>query len=278
MSRLDEARGWKDQLIPDKPIPYYILQSTLARYAWAGQLESRGNSVLEVGCGSGFGTSYLLDRGAGAAVGGDSSARAVAYAVQHYRKGRLHFLRMDGLRLPFRTGAFDLVLSLEVLEHVSDAGAMVVECRRVLKDDGVFICSTPNKSASSPDRPTPRARHHIKEFHPDELRALLESYFGEVSLFGMDPVGPFDRGLYRMATWLEPIIFSIPRVDLLINLVTRFVFRRYHLVKLANTEECDLLDAVDRRFWPFPLNAGAPLSGDIIAVARIHPRMADHGT
>lgn len=278
MSRLDEARGWRDQLIPDRPIPYFILQSSLARYAWVGQLGLEGNSVLEVGCGSGYGTRYLLDQGAREVVGGDPSARAIAYAVQHYGKGRLHFLCLDGLRLPFRARAFDLVLSLEVLEHVSNAEALVAECHRVLKDNGTFICSTPNKAASSADRRTPRARYHVREFYPGELRALLEHYFGEVSLHGMDPVDHFDRGLYRMATRLEPVLFSIPRVDLLINLVTRFIFRRYHLVKLANMGEGALDRIVDRRFWPFPLVSSSSLPGGIVAVARVRPLTAGHGT
>jgi SAM-dependent methyltransferase len=44
---------------------------------------------------------------------------------------RLHFLQADGMALPFAAGAFDLVLSHAVIEHVSDAALYLRECRRV---------------------------------------------------------------------------------------------------------------------------------------------------
>jgi SAM-dependent methyltransferase len=54
----------------------------------------------------------------------------------------LHFLRADGMALPFAAGQFDLVLSHAVIEHVSDARLYLQECRRVLKPGGRMFLST----------------------------------------------------------------------------------------------------------------------------------------
>jgi SAM-dependent methyltransferase len=58
--------------------------------------------------------------------------------------GNLHFAQADGMALPFRDGAFDLVLSHAVIEHVADAALYLRECRRVLAPGGrVFLSTAP---------------------------------------------------------------------------------------------------------------------------------------
>ena len=58
--------------------------------------------------------------------GGRRARRASAASTN------LHFARADGMALPFAAGAFDLVLSHAVIEHVADAPLYLRECRRVL--------------------------------------------------------------------------------------------------------------------------------------------------
>src|ERR1041385_5797190 len=86
--------------------------------------------VLDAGCGGG-GMPLSLAEHASDVVGidpidrfGDAGARlARERGVTH-----LHFLRADGMALPFRSGAFDLVLSHAVIEHVADAERYLREC------------------------------------------------------------------------------------------------------------------------------------------------------
>ena len=257
-------RGWGEQLIPNKPIPYFILQSSVNRYVWAAQF-AKGGIVLDIGCGSGYGANYLLNCGAKEVVGGDMSEEAIEYAAKHYQRDTLHFLLLDAQRLSFPDRCFDVIVSFELIEHLPRAADFLSECRRVLKDNGTFICSTPNKKTASPDSEKPRARYHVREFSPEELVALIAKHFKEITLYGMDPQSTADKKVYRMATWLEPRIFSLPKIHTFINFITRFIFRRYHLVKL---DEIDLDRILDKTYWPFGLENSSLLPGDIIAVAR----------
>jgi len=52
--------------------------------------------------------------------------------------------------LPFPDEYFDVVVSLETIEHLKKYKRFLAECRRVLKKDDLFICSTPNKQIFSP--------------------------------------------------------------------------------------------------------------------------------
>lgn len=100
--------------------------------------------VLDAGCGGG-GMPLSLAEHADEVVGIDPINRfGKAGVVLARERGlpRLHFLRADGMALPFAAGTFDLVLSHAVIEHVADAPLYLRECRRVLKRDGRLFLST----------------------------------------------------------------------------------------------------------------------------------------
>jgi SAM-dependent methyltransferase len=100
--------------------------------------------VLDAGCGGG-GMPLSLAEHASDVVGIDPIDRFTDAGVRlgHERGLRdLHFVRADGMALPFRAESFDLVLSHAVIEHVSDARLYLVECRRVMKPGGHCYLST----------------------------------------------------------------------------------------------------------------------------------------
>ncbi len=91
--------------------------------------------VLDLGCGSGeFARLALADR---IDVGVDLSSRQLAAARASGRYGRL--VRADARKLPFPDGYFRSVLSLSVLEHISDPEQVVAEVCRVLRPGGRFV-------------------------------------------------------------------------------------------------------------------------------------------
>lgn len=75
----------------------------------------------------------------------------------------------------------DVVVSFETLEHLSEQEAMLSEIRRVLRQDGLLIISTPNKPLYSRQGDNP---FHVKELCREEFVALLKSRFAHVSLLG----------------------------------------------------------------------------------------------
>jgi SAM-dependent methyltransferase len=100
--------------------------------------------VLDAGCGGG-GTALSLAEEAGFAVGLDLEARFLGSGTRLGAEKGLRnaaFVQGDGEGLPFRDGAFDLVFSHSVIEHVTSAEEYLRECHRVLRPGGVLYLST----------------------------------------------------------------------------------------------------------------------------------------
>ncbi|MFT3790113.1 MAG: class I SAM-dependent methyltransferase [Rudaea sp.] len=163
-----------------------------ARYAFAQEF-ARGRRVLDAACGEGFG-SALLARTAREVTGLDVSAQAVAHAQARYgNMANLRYRQGDCTRLDLPAASFDLVVSIETLEHVAAQEDMVAGFARVLSEDGVFIVSSPDKRTYS-DAGGFRNEFHVRELYRDELLALLHAHFPEVRLFGQ-------KLLFQSAIW-----------------------------------------------------------------------------
>jgi SAM-dependent methyltransferase len=121
---------------------YYRSAKVIAFLERAG-VTVRGR-VLDAGCGGG-GMPLSLAEEASAVVGIDPAERFQDAGVRLGRERglrNLHFALADGMALPFRDGAFDLVLSHAVIEHVADALLYLRECARVLAPAGHVYLST----------------------------------------------------------------------------------------------------------------------------------------
>lgn len=154
-----------------------------ARYEWASPLVA-GKKVLDIACGSGYG-SLQLSRTASEAYGGDIEPEAIDWAGQHYKKENLHFQVMDATKLPFGDKEFDAVVSFETIEHVGDIGEVRVfrdEMGRVLKPGGRLILSTPNKKMTK--YLGIKNPWHAKEFYKSELEELLKNDFSHIEWYG----------------------------------------------------------------------------------------------
>jgi SAM-dependent methyltransferase len=121
---------------------YYRSAKVIAFLERAG-VAVRG-TVLDAGCGGG-GMPLSLAEEADGVVGIDPAERFQDAGVRLGRERglrNLHFALADGMALPFLDGAFDLVLSHAVIEHVSDASLYLQECARVLAPGGHVYLST----------------------------------------------------------------------------------------------------------------------------------------
>jgi len=241
------------------------------RYLFAAQYVA-GKTVLDIGCATGYGSALLKERGANEVVGGDVSTQALDVACKRYKQPGLDFRKLDAQELPFADASFDVVVSFELIEHLPSYEDFVAECWRLLRDDGILICSTPNKAAVSPDSKGTYRLHHFHEFYADELTELLSGHFTQVSLFGCVPFLKKEKlrddFLYNLALRIAPRIpvRHLIAFSKITNLVTWLPFlRNYKLIRVEEIKDWDSLYVP--RFKPYPLAADSPVSLGLVAVA-----------
>jgi 2-polyprenyl-6-hydroxyphenyl methylase/3-demethylubiquinone-9 3-methyltransferase len=106
-----------------------------------------GKRVLDLGCGGGFMAEPLAARGA-RVTGIDPSAAAIAAARLHAAATGLDidYLVGSGEALPFDAGTFDVVVCVDVLEHIAGWEAVISEIGRVLRPEGLFLFDTINRN------------------------------------------------------------------------------------------------------------------------------------
>jgi ubiquinone/menaquinone biosynthesis C-methylase UbiE len=185
-----------ERVVPDKT-PQTIYDEHIYRYIFAASLVEN-KVVLDVACGTGYGTGCMVEKGAGEVVGADISMIAVDYARERFGKNsKASFICADAIRLPFGDNAFDIVVSFETIEHIRQYRKFLGECRRVLKEDGLLICSTPNRRIFSPNLAKPINTFHVKEFWPEEFYRLLRRYFANITLYGQCDVKLEDNSVDR---------------------------------------------------------------------------------
>ena len=170
--------AYPERIVPDETGPG-IVAIHLKRYDFARQF-CAGAEVLDGACGVGYGTAYLAET-AGHVVGVDVSTEAIEYARRRYAAPNVEFRVADLLELDLPDRRFGAVCSFETIEHLTDPERWIAHAARVLRDDGVFVASTPNarETTHRPDNP-----HHEVELSRADFEALLRRSFGEVELFG----------------------------------------------------------------------------------------------
>lgn len=144
-----------------------------------------GLRLLDIGCGGGLLSEPMARLGADV-VGADAAPRNIPVARLHaeaqglaidYRNATAEALAAAGER-------FDVVLAMEIVEHVADPQAFLTTCQSLLKPGGLMICSTLNRNPKSwvmaifgaeyVMRWLPRGTHDWAKFiTPDELAAMI---------------------------------------------------------------------------------------------------------
>jgi len=184
-----------------------------------------GLRLLDIGCGGGLLSEPMARLGA-EVVGADAAPRNIPVAQVHaaqsglsidYRHTTAEALAESGER-------FDVVLNMEVVEHVASPIAYLTACHDLMKPGGLMVCSTINRNPKSYAmaifgaevvmRWLPRGTHDWAKFiTPDELFALLTQA-------GLDPVD-------RRGMVFNPLLWrwSLSERDLSVNYVTTSIRR-----------------------------------------------------
>ncbi len=136
------------------PVRLAFIRETLEAH-FARDTQARkpftGLTCLDIGCGGGLVSEPMTRLGA-ELVSVDASEANIKTAMMHARQGRLDIDyrvgSVEGL-IAANTPPFDIVLNLEVVEHVADPEQFLTDCARLVKPGGVMIVATLNRTAKA---------------------------------------------------------------------------------------------------------------------------------
>lgn len=157
----------------------------LHRYLLAREF-CRGKDVLDIASGEGYG-SALIAQTANSVVGVEIAPDAVQHAQQSYHATNLRYACGDARTIPLSAASVDVVVSFETLEHFAEQGQFIEEVRRVLRDGGLLIVSTPDRDNYSPAEIAANP-YHIRELTRGEFESLLHDSFRHVSFLLQRPM------------------------------------------------------------------------------------------
>ena len=182
-----------------------------------------GLNILDIGCGGGLLCEPMARLGANV-VGVDAAQRNIPIAVAHAKQSNLTIDYRHGTAEEVLTGdeKFDVILNMEVVEHVADPLSYIKTCEALLKNGGMMLCSTINRNTKSflmaiigaeyVMRWLPKGTHEwSKFFKPSELGNIIE----QAGLEMVDKKG----FVFNPISWQ----WSISDKDLSVNYVTTSV-------------------------------------------------------
>jgi len=155
---------------------------SFARYKFAANFVE-GKDVLDISCGSGYGSNYLAKR-AKSVVGADIDTETINYCRKKYIRNNLEFLCIQkDCRIENFVNKFDAVISFETIEHTKEYIHFLNNLKTYLKENGTIILSTPNnfKKINPPEN-----EFHVYEFDIMELHEIIKKIFIDykISIFG----------------------------------------------------------------------------------------------
>jgi 2-polyprenyl-3-methyl-5-hydroxy-6-metoxy-1,4-benzoquinol methylase len=148
--------------------------------------------VIDVGCGGGIGCN-ILSQEADFVWGIDKNERTIRYARQMFERVKnkaywspqVTFDVVDVTNEPRELAKFDVVVCIEVIEHIRDYRSLLSFLTRVGKPDAQYFISSPNRNAwiGTPKAKKPANPYHVREWTAAEFTAVLGEYFSHVDLF-----------------------------------------------------------------------------------------------
>jgi SAM-dependent methyltransferase len=236
----------------------------MARHHAAYELALRhghGARVLDMGCGSGYGSAHLAQAGA-RVVGVDR----VEPDDAHRRAAS--FVLADLNAMPLREQSFDLVVSFQVIEHLEDPSAYLAAIARLVRPGGLALLTTPNLLTSDGVNP-----YHVHEYKSEELESLLGRYFDQVDMQGVGMHPPVRAYMEARSARIQKIMRLDPlglRKRLPRALIDR-LFAFFALLVRRRTQDDDGMP--DCGWQDFPIGAPSPDDIDLVALCRT-PRHA----
>lgn len=140
---------------------------------------SKEARILEVGVGYGYGLQKLSGI-AREIVAIDTDNKCIDFAITNYDFKNVKYLEAD-IRTLDNIGLFDVVVAIDVIEHINNPIKAVANMKKLLKSGGVLFISTPFPKLYAEGNPV--NPHHIREYFPDEFMDLIKSEFDDAIIY-----------------------------------------------------------------------------------------------
>ena len=172
----------KDKLIYP---PFYYQH--VHRYLFALNFLEQDDSILDIACGTGYGSKLFAQNKIKSVIGADISQTAINFASRLNNYKNLSFVKADALDTSiFMKNNFSKIVSFETLEHVPEEimHTMLENFYIWLKKGGMLIASTPNQLVNPYN---PQNCYHFKHYTVDELYAVLNKIgYKDISFYYQD--------------------------------------------------------------------------------------------
>ena len=155
-------------------------QEHMYRYEWVKDFV-KNKKVLDIACGTGFGSYILASNGGAAEVTGcDIDERSVKYASYKNKHPHISFSvqNAEAIRLEKK---FDIVVSFETIEHLNKPEAFLQNVNAMMNDDGFFFVSTPISYVDHNEKPD--NIYHVTEWGFKRFQAIVSQYFSIQDIF-----------------------------------------------------------------------------------------------
>lgn len=220
---------------PHAPDQNWVFQRHVAIYR---HLAARiTGTVVDAGCGEGYGLRVLRDAGARGVIGVDGDEATVLHARARYANEHIEVVEADLTDLPLVVDTMDAVVAVHVIDRVADLGDVLGEVVRITRAGGTIALATPNRrTALPPGVDAPTNPFHVRAFtaatlaatmeaagiddirvegvrHGDGLRARLEPILGGRALSTLADPTSWDDELRRCVHAIDPEDFEFTRDD-----------------------------------------------------------------
>ena len=223
-----------------------IIQAVLDEYL---PRAPRAGRVLDVGCGTGLMLQTLKDW---QPIGFDFSPLALAFC---HERGIQGLVRGDVVSLPFADNSLDLILALDMMEHVERDDLLIREFNRVLRPGGVLMATVPAHPSLWSDHDV--ALHHFRRYTWQSLRRLLRDG-------GLKPV-KFTHAIF----FVHPLIVAFRRIQRAWQRSTgiRHARAKAHVIPLPRPINAALIRVLKLEAWLLR-RMDLPMGTSLLTLAR----------
>jgi SAM-dependent methyltransferase len=179
------------------------------------------------------------------------------------QRGRGHFVRADLRGIPLAARRFGLVVSFQVIEHLTDPTDYLEAIASMLAPGGLAMITTPNVLMSDGVNP-----YHVHEYRADELAERLRRHFREVEVLGIGASEPIHRYLAARSRRIRRIMRLDPlRLrERLPRPLVEWLFARFAVLVRRRTGGAEGQPAASWR--DFPVGAADARCLDLLALCR----------